>query len=104
MISNINRTTAPLAPPYREVLLESPRTINRRRIRPRVGADIINRTVRSHGASDRLARAWIVLAEVLEDVVFDEGVAGPAIDAEVGVAVVGGAVVGIEGDGSGDRW
>lgn len=62
--------------------------------------DLVGGAVGGYGALDGGLRGGVVGAEVLDDVVFDQGVAGPAVDGEVGVTagVVGTGV----GDGAGD--
>lgn len=61
--------------------------------------DLVGRAVGSDAALDGSLRGWVVGAEVLNDVVLDERVAGPAVDGEVGVAV--GLVATGVGDGAG---
>lgn len=51
--------------------------------------ELVGGAVGGDGAAVGGLRGGVVVAEVLDDVVLDEGVAGPAVDGEVGVAVVG---------------
>jgi hypothetical protein len=83
------------------VLGESLCAVDRRRIYTRAGVDLVLAAVGLHGALVGQLAGGVVGAVGVEDVVFDERRAGPAVDAEVGVAV------GLEGaavlDGSGSK-
>jgi hypothetical protein len=60
--------------------------------------NLVRGTVGGHGALVGRLRRRVVRAEVLDDVVLDQRVAGPAVDGEVGVAV--GVVLAGVGDGA----
>jgi hypothetical protein len=50
--------------------------------------DLVAGTVGGDGTLDLSLGGGVIAAEVLNDVVLDERVAGPAVDGKVGVAVV----------------
>lgn len=83
----------------RPVLGESLGAVDGRSVGAGCGVDVVGAAVRSDGSLELHAVAGVVGAVGVEDVVLDERVAGPAVDAEVGVAG------GVEGagvfDGSG---
>lgn len=97
-----NRPAHALSLAYRPVLLEGLGTVNRRCIGARADIDVVGATIGRDGALQRAARAGIVGAVRLDDIVLDERVARPAVDSEVAVAVgaVGARVV----DGSDFVW
>jgi hypothetical protein len=70
------------------VLLEGLGTIDARRICASCGCDLVAGTVGGDGSLDLGLGGGVIAAEVLNDVVLDERVAGPAVDGKVGVAVV----------------
>lgn len=70
-------------------LLEGLRAVDGGLLRAGRDVEIVDAAVRGDGAAVRGAAAGVVAAEVFDDVVFDERVAGPAVDGQVGVAVGG---------------
>jgi len=69
------------------VLGESLCAVDRGRVDARAGVDLVFATVGLHGALVGQLAGRVVGAVGVEDVVFDERGAGPAVDAKVGVAV-----------------
>jgi hypothetical protein len=69
------------------VLRERLGPIDRRRIHARARVDLVLAAVGRHGALVGQLAGRVVGAVRVEDVVFDQRGAGPAVDAEVGVAV-----------------
>jgi hypothetical protein len=96
MISRVHRPADPLLLSHRPVLREGLRAVDAGRIGACRGVDVVGAAVGGDGALEGAPGGGVVGAEVLDDVVFDEGGAGPAVDGEVGVA--GGGV----GAGVGD--
>jgi hypothetical protein len=71
----------------RPVLLESPGAIDRGLVGAGGDIDIVGAAVGVEAALERGARRGVVGAIVLDHVVLDERVAGPAVDGEVAVAL-----------------
>ncbi len=71
----------------RPVLLEGRGTLDRGLVGAGRLVDVVDGAVRGDAAELGGARGGVVGAEVLDDVVLDQGVLGPAVDREVGVAV-----------------
>ena len=88
MRPDVHTAPRPLTPPYAPELLERLRSVDRRRIGAGALENIVHGPVDGDGPLVRGARGGVVGPEVLDDVVFDERVARPAVDGEVGVAVV----------------
>jgi hypothetical protein len=83
----------------RPVLLKGRGAVNRRLVGAGALRNLVRGAVGGDGALVLRLRRRVVRAEVLDNVVLDERVAGPAVDGEVGVAV---GVVGTRvGDGAG---
>lgn len=101
MVSSVNGTANALLRANAPVLGESLGAVDRRRIDAGARVDLVLAAVGLHGALVGQLAGGVVGAVGVEDVVFDERRTGPAVDAEVGVAV------GLEGaavlDGSGRR-
>lgn len=94
---HVDRTARALILANRPVLLKGRGAIDGWLVSAGRLSDLVRAAVRGHGAFvGRLGRR-IVGAEVLNDVVLDQGVAGPAVDGKVGVAV------GVVGTGVSDR-
>ena len=75
------------------VLVEGSGALDRRLVDTRRLVDVVGRAGGGDGALEGETRAGVVGTEVLEDVVLDERVRGPAVDGQVGVTcgdVVGG--------------
>jgi hypothetical protein len=77
-------------------LLERPRALDRRLVRPSRLQDVVHPAVRVHCADLLRTRRRVVGPERLDDVVLDQRVLRPAVDGEVAVAVW--LVVGVEVD------
>lgn len=69
------------------VLLEGPRAVDGGLVRARRDVDVVGAAVGRDGALELAAAAGVVRAVGLDDVVLDQGVAGPAVDGEVAVAL-----------------
>ena len=95
---HVNRATAALVGTHRPVLLEGLGAVDGGLVGALGLSDLVGGAVSGDGALDGSLRGGVVGAKVLDDVVFDQRVAGPAVDGEVGVAgwVVGSGV----GDGA----
>lgn len=91
-----DRATGPLVLANGPVLVEGGRALDRRLVDLLVLVDVVGGSVTVDGAFVRHARARIVAAIVLEDVVFNQGVSGPSIHREVGISI------GIEAPGKGN--
>ena len=101
MVSSVNGTANALLRANAPVLGEGLGAVDRRGVDASSGVDLVLAAVGLHGALVSQLAGGVVGAVGVEDVVFDERRTGPAVDAEVGVAV------GLEGaavlDGSGRR-
>lgn len=73
----------PLVAPDGPVLVEGRGAIDGRRVGPRRLVQVVGAAVGRDGALGLGARARVVLAKVLEDVVLDQGGTSPPVDAEV---------------------
>jgi hypothetical protein len=82
-----NSAPNPLLRANAPVLRERLGPIDRRRIHARARVDLVLAAVGRHGALVGQLAGRVVGAVRVEDVVFDQRGAGPAVDAEVGVAV-----------------
>jgi len=76
-----------LGPAHRPELLEVGRAQDRGRVGARVEVDVVDRSVARDGALGLRAGRGVVRAKGLDDVELDERVSGPAVDAQVAVAV-----------------
>lgn len=85
--SSVHSTAAALVVADRPVLLKRLRAIDARLIVPPALSQLVRRAVAGDFAQNRGARRWVVGTEVFDYVVLHEGVAHPAVDGEVGVAV-----------------
>jgi hypothetical protein len=93
MVAGGHSTADPLLRANAPVLGESLRAVDGRCVDASTGVDLVLAAVGGHGALVSQLAGGVVGAVRVEDVVFDERVAGPTVDAEVGVAV------GLEGAG-----
>lgn len=89
MVPRGNRAANPLHLPHAPELLEGLRAIDARLVHARRLVDVIRAAVTRHGALFRRPRAGVVRAVGLDDVVFDEGRARPAVERDVRVDVCG---------------
>lgn len=97
-----DRTGLAVVATDRPVLGESGCTLDRRLIDTLGGQDVVGAAVRDNSTLLGGTRGRVVSAEALDDVVLDERVLGPAVDAQVGVAI---RVVGAcERDGASSAW
>lgn len=80
MISSGNSSLRALILTNRPVLGEGRSTLNGRLVNPLTGIDIIGTAVAGDGSLLGCAGGGIVSAEVFDDVEFDEGICGPAVD------------------------
>lgn len=85
---HVDGTAGTLLLADRPVLLESSSSNNRGLLVAGGDEDIVGSTVRGDGTPPRSTRGWVVRAKVLNDVVLDQGVLGPSVNGEVGVALV----------------
>lgn len=69
MITSIDRSTRPLRPPHRNILLESPGAVDRRSIGAGIGANIIGTAIAGDSAPDSLTSARIIFSNIFENVV-----------------------------------
>lgn len=97
MVPRRHTSARPLTPPHTNELLKRRSPVDTRRVPAGILANIIYTPITRHCAKDGLATAGVVFADVFENVVLDEGRACPAVDGQVGVAVV----CGVEGGGVG---
>lgn len=72
----------------RPILLKGPGAINGGLVGAGRLSDLVGRAVRVDSTLVLGLGRGVVGAEVLDDVVLDKGIAGPAVDGKVGVAVV----------------
>lgn len=86
MLAHIHTPATPLPRPNAPVLLERGRAIDTRLVRPRRLQDLVGAAVGRDAAFYRGGGRRIVGAEVLDYVVFYQGVARPAVDGEVRVS------------------
>jgi hypothetical protein len=86
VVLHVNRAADTLGLANGPVLLESPGTIDGGLIGAGRDVDVVVATVGSDAALVRGARAGVVGPVAFDHVVFDERVAGPAVDGEVAVA------------------
>jgi hypothetical protein len=100
---DINSASNTLLLPHTPKLLERTCAVDTRLIRPRRLQNIICGTVGCDRSVLLGCTARVVTAVRLDDVVFDPGVAGPAVEGDVGVYVgrVPGAAVGYVADAAG---
>jgi hypothetical protein len=93
---HVNRAGRALVLTNRPILLKGPGAINGWLVGAGRLSDLVGRAIGGNGTLVLGLRRRVVGAEVLNDVVLDEGVASPAVDGKVGVAVV------VVGTGVGD--
>jgi hypothetical protein len=96
VVGSRHRPARPVLTTNSPELLERPRALDRRLVRPSRLQDVVHPTVRVHRADLLRTRRWVVRPERLDDVVLDQRVLRPAVDGEVAVAVW--LVVGVEVD------
>jgi hypothetical protein len=89
VVLNRNRAANALASSHRPELLEGGSAIDGRLVCAGSLEDVVGTTVAGDGALLLSSRRGVVRAVRLDDVVFDEGVAGPAVEGDVGVYVCG---------------
>ena len=95
---HVDRAGRALVLTNRPILLKGPGAINGRLVGAGRLSDLVGRAVRSDSTLVLGLRRGVVGTEVLDDVVLNKRVAGPAVDGKVGVAIV---VVGTRvGDGT----
>ena len=87
MVLRRNGAANPLLRADAPVLRESLCAVDRGRIDASAGVNLVLAAVGGDGALVGQLAGGVVGAVRVEDVVFDQGRAGPAVDAEVGVAV-----------------
>lgn len=90
MLSRVDRAADMALRPYAPVLRESCRANDGRLIDPPFTPDLVCAAVALEGAVARVVAVvgWVVLvSKVFNDIVFDERICRPAIQAEVGVTV-----------------
>jgi hypothetical protein len=92
---HVDGTADALVDADRPVLVKGPGALDRGLVNALCLVDVVDRAVDGDAAETGGARRGVKGAEVLDDVVLDEGVAGPAVDGKVGVAIgaVGARVV-----------
>jgi hypothetical protein len=95
---HVDRTAGTLVLANRPVLLKGLCAVDGGLVGAGALRNLVRGTVGGHGALVGRLRRRVVRAEVLDDVVLDQRVAGPAVDGEVGVAV--GVVLAGVGDGA----
>ena len=95
--TDIDTATNAVVLANRPVLLKGRGAVNRGLVGAGALGNLVGATVDGDGALVLRLRGRVVRAEVLDDVVLDERVAGPAVNGEVGVAV------GVVGAGVSDR-
>lgn len=87
MAAGVHLAARPLLPTNRPVLLESLVAIDAGGVVAGRPANIVGAVVAVHLAEGLGAGGGVVGAEVLDDIVLNEGVPHPAVDSEVAVAV-----------------
>ena len=98
MRAGVYTPTRPLRLPYRPILLKGLCALDTGRVGAGCGVDVVGAAVCGDGAAKGTAGARVIGAVGFDDIEFDQGVGGPAVDGEVGVSV--GGVGATEGDGS----
>jgi hypothetical protein len=93
---HVNASAGALVLANRPVLLKGRGAVNRGLVGAGALGNLVRGAVDGDGALVLRLRGRVVRAEVLDDVVLDEGVAGPTVDGKVGVTV------GVVGSGVGD--
>lgn len=87
VVLHVHAASNPLLGANRPVLLESPSTLNRRLVIAGRLGDLISAAISLEGALLVGIASGIVRAVRFDDVVFNEGVASPAVDCQVAVAL-----------------
>lgn len=87
VVGNRHRAARAMVAAHRPVLVKGGRSDNGRLVHPLRPVDVVDAAVGRHLAQLGGAGRWVVRAKVLDDVVLDQGVARPAVDGEVAVAV-----------------
>lgn len=85
--ARLHGAAGPLVDADRPVLVKGPYAVDARRVVTSALAEPVGATVAGHRTQGRGIGRRVVGAEVLDDVVLDKGVAGPAVDGEVAVPV-----------------
>lgn len=86
MISSSNSSLRTLILTNRPVLRKSGSTLNRRLIDSFTGVNVVNTSITGDGALLGCATGGVISSEVFDDVEFNQGVLGPAVDGEVAVS------------------
>lgn len=86
VVSSSDGSLGALALANRPVLGERSSTFNGRLVDSLAGVDIVSAAVASNRALLCCARRWIVGSKVFDNVEFDQGVCGPAVDRKVAVS------------------
>ena len=84
MLSRVDRAADMALRPYAPVLRESCRANDGRLVDPPFAPDLVCAAIALEGAVARVVAiiCWVVLvAEILNDIVFDERILGPAVQA-----------------------
>lgn len=99
--TSVDRAAGALVAADRPVLLESAGTLNGGSVGTGAGVDVVDGAIDVDLSLLGGARRGVVGSKVLDDVVLNQGVAGPAVDGEVAVAVgiVGARVLNSSGAG-----
>lgn len=84
---HVHSSTRSLLLSYTPELLESPRALNGWSICASGNGNVVGSTIGRDSALGGRPRAGVVRAKVLNNVVFNERVGGPAVNGQIGVAV-----------------
>lgn len=87
VVANVDRAAGAVVAAHRPVLVKGGRADDGRLVDALRAVNIVDAAVRRHLAQLGRARGRVVGAKVLDNVVLDERVLGPAVDGEVAVAV-----------------
>lgn len=86
MVLHVDRSADTLSLANRPILLEGPSAINGRLVGAGRDVDVVVCAVRVERTFVLASTARVVCAIVLNDIVFYEGIASPAIDSKVAIA------------------
>lgn len=87
MVADVDRPAGAVVAAHRPVLVKGGRSDDGRLVDALRAVNVVDAAVRRHFAQLGGARGRVVGAKVLDNVVLDERVLGPAVDGEVAVAV-----------------
>jgi len=87
MVLHVDRSSSTLALTDRPVLLEGAGSIDRWLVNTGGDVDVVASAISRKATLVLSAAAWVVCSKVLDDIVLDKWVAGPAINGEVAISL-----------------